>query len=66
MMGEGLSGGEGERWFIKDLEGWRADGPLHRSPHTVQEIECRSARAPQYTAVASLCAFRCAEIRRSE
>lgn len=26
------------RWFIKHLEGWRADRPLHFSPLTVQEI----------------------------
>lgn len=35
--------GDRERWFIKHLEGWRADRPLHFSPFTVQEIECRTA-----------------------
>lgn len=42
-------GGDRERWFIKHLEGWRADRPLHFSPLTVREIECMSARAPKYT-----------------
>lgn len=34
---EGGREGDGERWFIKHLEGWRADRPLHFAPLTVQE-----------------------------
>lgn len=30
--------GDRERWFIKHLEGWRADRPLDFSPFTVWEI----------------------------
>jgi len=39
--GEAATGGrEGDRegWFIKHLEEWRADRPLHFSPLTVWEI----------------------------
>lgn len=50
MMGESWRGsGEGDKegWFIKHLEGWRADRPLHFSPLTVQEIH----HAPKYSSV---------------